>query len=149
MPQSTLRRPTAPDGAYGACGAGFFFFFSRPHPLSCHPTPTFVPSQGPTFMPPTFVPWPTPTFGVWARRPIYPYDTLILKNRLLGSCATATPPLQLLFVVGCTIVVGITPQPFRLAVSLAKNSKKRAGKQSDRKRCTEDCYLFFCAFVVY
>ena len=32
MPQSTLRRPTAPDGAYGACGAGFFFFFSRSHP---------------------------------------------------------------------------------------------------------------------
>ena len=32
MTQSTLRRPTAPDGAHGACGAGFFFFFSRPHP---------------------------------------------------------------------------------------------------------------------
>jgi len=31
MPQSTLRRPTAPEGVYGACGAGFFFFFSRPH----------------------------------------------------------------------------------------------------------------------
>ena len=32
MPQSTLRRPTAPYGAYGACGADFFFSFSRPHP---------------------------------------------------------------------------------------------------------------------
>ena len=32
MPQSILRRPTAPYGAYGACGADFFFSFSRPHP---------------------------------------------------------------------------------------------------------------------
>eukprot|EP00964_Phaeocystis_antarctica_P000825 scaffold440_cov73-Phaeocystis_antarctica.AAC.4 len=31
-PQSILRRPTAPYGAYGACGADFFFSFSRPHP---------------------------------------------------------------------------------------------------------------------
>ena len=30
VPQSTLRRPTAPYGAYGACGADFFFSFSRP-----------------------------------------------------------------------------------------------------------------------
>ena len=50
------------------------------------------------------------------------------KNRPLGSCATATPPLLLMFVVGCTLVVGITPQPFRLAVSLAKNSKKKGGE---------------------
>ena len=32
MPQSTLRRPEAHYGAYGAYGADFFFFFSRPHP---------------------------------------------------------------------------------------------------------------------